>query len=186
MRDSKGAGRGHTEDSRPESYHSHGKQTRASPTDCRLFYIHAKGTDALTDASSCTPQSWAHLPGRKHQNEGHRCESDGGRTLGFTKAADPNLAYVWTALSTNRSPVLAQKEMSAAVLNEATDLDRSQREDKPIIFPLQCLPTSRSYFGIARPPLCGVEERRGEEVRERTQERNRQREGASRSTIDLC
>lgn len=49
--------------------------------------------------------------------------------------------------------------------DEATDLDRSQWEDKPIIFPLQCLPTSRSYFGIARPPLCGVEERKGEERR---------------------
>ncbi|KAK2887430.1 hypothetical protein Q8A67_015658 [Cirrhinus molitorella] len=131
----------------PKGQAGSGEQTRASPTGCRLFYIHAKGTDALTDASSRTPQSWAHLPGRKHQNEGHRCESDG---------------------------------------DEATVLDRSQQEDKPIIFPLRRRPTSRSYFGIARPPLCGVEERRGEEVRERTQERNRQREGASRSTIDLC
>ncbi|KAF4100587.1 hypothetical protein G5714_018783 [Onychostoma macrolepis] len=102
----------------PKGQAGSGKQTRASPTGCRLFYIHAKGTDALMDASSRTPQSWAHLPGRKHQNEGHRCESDGGKTLGFTKATDPNLAYVWTALSTNGSPVLALKEMSAAVLGD--------------------------------------------------------------------
>lgn len=74
-------------------------------------------TDALMDAGSCNLQSWAHLPGCKHQNKGHYCESDGGRTLGFTRATNSNLASIDASVD-KPIPVSRLEETSVGVLRD--------------------------------------------------------------------